>query len=90
MVDWYATFLDICKGSIPDDHVLDGESLAPLLKEQGGLERKAVMVHAPNYVTNYHKTPATMVRIGDYKLIHFYGGQMDDHERILIPGEAYE
>ena len=90
IVDWYATFLDLVNGKKPQDHILDGESLLPLLKEEAELQREAIMVHTPNYVANYHKTPATMVRKGDYKLIHFYGDQIDDfNSKKLIPGEAY-
>ena len=91
IVDLYPTFMEMVGGSVPENHILDGESLVPLLTDSTDFKERAVFVHHPHYVPNYHKTPATMIRHGDYKLIHFYGDKLDDVDASkLIPGERYE
>ena len=52
-------------------HVLDGESLVPLLKRTGKLRRDAIYWHYPHF-SNQGGMPGGAVRRGDYKLIRFY------------------
>jgi len=68
-VDFYPTFLDIARADRPGDHILDGESLTPLLADGGKLKRDAVYWHYPVY---HHSTPAGAVRQGPWKLIEFF------------------
>jgi arylsulfatase A len=68
-VDFYPTFLDIARAKRPDGHVLDGESITPLLTGSGKLKRDAVYWHYPVY---HHSTPAGAVRQGCWKLIEFF------------------
>ena len=68
-VDFYPTMLDIAGATRNPNHVLDGESLVPLLEEKGGFERGAVFWHYPHY---HHSTPASAIRRGDWKLIEFF------------------
>jgi len=68
-VDFYPTFLDIAGVKRPADHVLDGESIAPLLARSGKLQREAVYWHYPVY---HHSTPAGAIRQGPWKLIEFF------------------
>jgi len=68
-VDFYPTFLDIAQAARPRGHVLDGESLIPLLAGGGALKRDAVYWHYPVY---HHSTPAGAVRQGPWKLIEFF------------------
>jgi uncharacterized sulfatase len=68
-VDFYPTFLEIAGIKRHPDHVLDGESLLPLLKETGELQRDAIFWHYPHY---HHSTPAGAIRQSDWKLIEFY------------------
>ena len=68
-VDFYPTFLDIAGVKRPADHVLDGESIAPLLARSGKLARDAVYWHYPVY---HHSTPAGAIRQGQWKLIEFF------------------
>ncbi len=49
----------------------DGESIVGLLKQRGKPKRKAIYWHYPVY---HHSTPAGAVRMGDWKLIEFFGG----------------
>lgn len=50
---------------------IDGESLLPLLKQSGNLERDAIYFHYPHYHHQGFK-PASAIREGDYKLIEWY------------------
>jgi len=68
-VDFYPTFLEIGGSTNDPSHVLDGESLVPLLRRSGKLRRDAIFWHYPHY---HHSTPAGAIRQGDWKLIEFY------------------
>ena len=68
-VDFYPTFLDIAGVKRPGDHVLDGESIVPLLVSSGKLQRDAIYWHYPVY---HHSTPAGAIRQGPWKLIEFF------------------
>ncbi|MHC4509167.1 MAG: sulfatase-like hydrolase/transferase [Planctomycetota bacterium] len=68
-VDFYPTFLEIVGGKGSPNQPLDGESILPLLKQGGTLDRDAIYWHYPHY---HHSRPAGAIREGDYKLIEFY------------------
>jgi arylsulfatase A-like enzyme len=75
-VDLYPTFLEIAGGSPPAGYPLDGESLAPLLRDPSShLKRDAIFQHFPGYLGNgddkWRTTPVTVVQIGDWKLMEF-------------------
>ncbi len=70
-IDFFPTILDITVGKIPSSVKTDGESLVPLLKQQGGLKREALYWHYPHYHPG-GATPYSAVRKGDYKLIEFF------------------
>jgi arylsulfatase A-like enzyme len=79
-VDFYPTFLDIAGTEPQPQHRLDGETLVPLLKGTGTLQREAVYGHFPYYTWPDHtkvdvfaNTPASYVRKGDWKLVRLYG-----------------
>jgi len=79
-IDFSPTFLDIAGVSEPDNHVLDGRSLLPLLRQggEGRLDREAIYWHKPGYLEAYmpdrrwRLTPATAMRARDWKLIEFF------------------
>jgi len=78
-IDFYPTMLALAGASRPDAHLLDGESLVPLIDESGRLERDAIFWHFPAYLeayrgmkTPWRTTPAGVVRQGDWKLIEFF------------------
>ena len=78
-LDFYPTILEMAGAPKPAGHALDGESLVPLLKGAGGLEREAIFWHFPAYLEPYNQdqwpwrtTPAGAVRKGDWKLIEFF------------------
>ncbi len=68
-VDFYPTLLEIAGAAKPAGQALDGQSLIPLLKQQGQLEPRAIYWHYPHY---HHSVPAGAIRQGDWKLIEFF------------------
>lgn len=57
--------------------IVDGVDLAPALRG-GKLKREAIFWHYPHY-SNQGGAPGAAVRLGDFKLIHFYE---DDREEL--------
>ena len=70
--DFYPTLLDSAGLTPRADKTLDGESMMPLLKQTGPLERKAIYFHYPNYAWHGSNRLGGAVREGDYKLIERY------------------
>jgi arylsulfatase A len=71
-MDLYPTFLEIASVHKVEtiDRSLDGASLLPLLSDpQASIERDALYWHLPHY---HHSTPASAIRLGDWKLIEFF------------------
>ena len=78
-IDFYPTILEMAGAPKPKGHILDGESIVPLLIGGKNLKRKAIFWHFPAYLQrNYgwketwRTTPAGAVRQGDWKLIEFF------------------
>lgn len=78
-IDFYPTMLEMAGVRRPGKHILDGESIVPLLKGRDKLKRKAIFWHFPAYLEPYNEkqkpwrtTPAGAVRTGDWKLIEFF------------------
>ena len=72
-VDFYPTFAALAGGKLPDNQVLDGKSILPELMDEKVDPQRALFWHYPVY---HHAVPASVVRKGDWKLIHFLD---DDH-----------
>lgn len=80
-VDFYPTLLDAAGAAVPGGHVLDGESLLPLLrKTSNGLTRESIFWHFPGYLNTpvirgrdpvFRTRPVSVIRKGDWKL-HLY------------------
>jgi len=80
-VDLYPTFLQMAGVERPEDMLLDGLSLVPLLnREQNSLQRDAIYWHFPAYLQGsgdpeggpFRTTPAGAIRKGDWKLIEWF------------------
>jgi len=78
-VDFYPTILEMAHIPKSKGHVLDGESILPLLTGAESLHREAIFWHFPAYLQgNYgwkqtwRTTPAGAVRSGHWKLIEFF------------------
>jgi arylsulfatase A len=77
VVDFFPTFMEIVGRETKVDQKLDGVSLMPVLQQTGSLNRDAIYSHHPEYVVALAKTPCSMIRKGDYKLIHYFGDYLD-------------
>jgi arylsulfatase A len=70
--DAFPTILEAV-GLAPDaNRKLDGESILPLLRQSGTLERDALFFHYPNYAFHKQNRLGGAIRQGDYKLIRWY------------------
>lgn len=69
--DHFPTLLAMAGAVGPSSHIVDGESLVPVLSRQGSLTREALYWHYPHYHPG-GATPYGAVREGDYRLVEFY------------------
>jgi arylsulfatase A-like enzyme len=67
--DLYSTIVSAAGASGND--VVDGQSLLPLLKQEGGFKRRPLYWHYPHY-SNQGGKPSGAVREGDWKLVEFF------------------
>lgn len=97
-VDFFPTFLAAAEATI--DKPLDGESLLPLLKQTGPLEREAIFWHFPGYLNtavrrgrdpDFRTRPVSVIRKGDWKL-HLYLEEwvLDGGREMLATNNAVE
>ena len=84
-VDLFPTFLAAAGVSVPAGTVLDGESLLPLLRGDGGLARRGIFWHFPGYLgqpvirgrdidvrDGFRSRPVTVMNEGGWKLHLFH------------------
>ena len=79
-IDLYPTLLDALELPKPKDHLIDGESILPVLEGTGELKRKAYFTWFP------HLVGAVSVRQGDYKLIR----RFEPHPKYPELAELYD
>jgi len=73
MIDFYPTFLDAVGVPRMDGQAVDGESLTPLLRQTGSLQRDALFWHYPLEKPHFLGGRSSgAVRQGPLKLIEFY------------------
>ena len=84
-IDLYPTMLAMAGVAPPDDHPLDGVSLAPLLRGEAQLPERPLLWHFPAYLETdgsvsgpWRTTPAAAVRVDDYKLVTFFEDGRDE------------
>ena len=68
-IDFFPTIMEAA--GVETDHLIDGLSLVPLLKQTGSLDRDALYWHYPHY-SNQGGIPSGAIRMGDWKLIERY------------------
>lgn len=91
-VDLFPTFLAAAGAALPGGTPPDGESLLPLLRGEGSLNRQAIFWHFPGYLDNpvnrgrtidvrdgFRSRPVSVIRKGNWKL-HLY------HEEWALDG----
>lgn len=73
-VDLYPTLLEAAQIEPPNNYLLDGTSIIPLLKDpQAKLDRDALYWHFPGYtMIGVEGGPQSVIRQGDWKLIKRY------------------
>ena len=69
--DFYPTMLEMAGLPARPSQHLDGVSLVPLLKGEGGSDDRPIFWHYPHY-SNQGDLPGGAIRLGDYKLIEYY------------------
>lgn len=75
--DFYPTLLELAGAGLrPEEHT-DGVSLVPLLNG-GSIDERPLIWHYPHY-GNQGGEPSSIIRLGDWKLIHYYE---DGHEEL--------
>ncbi|MCH1439548.1 MAG: sulfatase [Rubripirellula sp.] len=73
--DFYPTFVDLAGGKLPENQIIDGKSLLPLMKNPTAvLDRDALHWHYPHF---HHDRPASSIRERDWKLIEYIDGSGD-------------
>lgn len=75
-VDLYPTLLELT-GIKPMQSLVDGVSLAPLLRTGAKPDRDALFWHYPHYHPG-GATPYSAIRSGDFRLVHFYEDGRDE------------
>jgi len=75
-VDYYPTLLEIAGVKPVQGQLIDGVSVAPLLRQAGELKRDALFWHYPHY-SNQGGRPGSAIREGDFKLIEFFEGRQE-------------
>jgi arylsulfatase A-like enzyme len=75
--DFYPTLLELAGADLKPEEHTDGVSLVPLLKGETIAERPLIW-HYPHY-GNQGGEPSSIIRKGDWKLIHYYE---DGHEEL--------
>ena len=78
-IDFFPTLVELTGGDPSKvDTTFDGTSLVPLLKGGDALSRKALFWHSPQKGKEGQIIPPQgAVRMGKWKLVHYYGGQLD-------------
>jgi len=76
-VDYYPTFMELARGTVPQGHRLDGMSLVPVLTGTGEAKARDLFWHLPTYNLPYGRSPCAVVRRGEWKLVHWFGDYLD-------------
>ncbi len=78
-IDFYPTFMALAGLQTPSGQIIDGKSLLPLLEggESRELSERDLFWHYPHY-GNQGGDPSSIIRSGDWKLIHYYEDDRDE------------
>jgi len=79
--DFYPTLLELAGLELRPDQHMDGLSLLPLLKGKSIPERNLIW-HYPHY-GNQGGEPSSIIRKGDWKLIHYYEDEREELYNLL-------
>jgi arylsulfatase A-like enzyme len=78
-IDFYPTLLALAGIPLPEEQDVDGMCLVPLLKGDPApqIDKRDLFWHYPHY-GNQGGEPSSMIRRGDWKLIHYYEDGRDE------------
>ncbi len=84
-IDILPTCLELAGATAPGNHVLDGHSLATILQEgrDARLDERPLYQYYPFYDLRWGLTPNASIRLGDYKLIEFFGDRVDANHQYV-------
>lgn len=85
--DFYPTILDYANISLMPNQHKDGVSLKPIIENGAQLPERPLYWHYPHY-GNQGGDPASIIRKGDWKLIHYY--EDDSNELYNLKTDPYE
>jgi arylsulfatase A len=86
--DLYSTLISATGAT--GNEIVDGQSLLPLLRQQGGFQSRALYWHYPHY-SNQGGKPSGALRNGDWKLIEFFeDGRRELYNLREDPSEAQD
>lgn len=77
VVDVMPTLFELAGATPPEEYVVDGVSLVPLLLGKGELPERPLYFYMPLYDVRWGATPCAVIREGDYKLIEYFGDWFD-------------
>lgn len=87
--DFFPTILEIANLQNPNNHIVDGESLVPLLKGTGKLKRDSIFWHYPHYHPG-GATPYSAIRWKNYRLIEFFeDSRLELYDLSKDPAESH-
>ena len=90
-MDFFPTILEAAGLEPAPGEPLDGESLMPVLRQDGLLQRDAIFFHYPNYAFHGANRLGGAIRQGDYKLIEFYDdGSVELYDLANDIGEQHD
>jgi arylsulfatase A-like enzyme len=82
--DFYPTFLEMAGAKKPENYILDGKSILPLLNQEKTFTREDMFWHFPGYLESYNglmedardtifrSRPVSVIRKGEWKLLLFH------------------
>ncbi len=82
--DFYPTILELCGLPARQNQHVDGVSLVPLLKGET-IEPRPLYWHYPHY-DNQGGEPSSILRDGDWKLIHYYDDGRNELYNLAVDG----
>lgn len=77
VTDWMPTLLAAAGAPPPAGHVLDGIDLLPMLKGGTPPPQRPIFFYLPLYDMLWTATPCAVIRLGDWKLIEYFGDWLD-------------